>query len=221
MSISSAVHGAIAVLRLGVLLLLVTGAKCSGDHGNTSAARGSNSVAQANSPAVQQPSLPPVNGGCPVPVCRYSGTAWAEDLLGDELLDRGEARVIWTFSHISGREAIYTASGDVSASWTSERCSITLEPAEATIDAASTDSRHTILRVDFTTLPVRYSANGTSGWEGEQLWTCSGNDSWTQEDGVATRWLAADEMTSPEPGRLQGTFEFDTGRSSWDFQAIP
>lgn len=211
----------VKALPIGAVLLLVAGARCNADGRDAAAARGASPAAQVQAPAAQQPVPPPVSGGCPVPVCRYAGTAHAEDLLGDELLDRGEAEVLWTFSHMNGREAIYTPSGKVAATWTSERCTISLEPAEAPIDPANTDPRHAFLRVDFTTLPVRYSAEGTSGWAGSQRWTCGRGDSWTQEEGVSTRWLAAREMTSPERGRLHGTFEFETGRSSWDFEAIP
>ena len=211
----------VAVLRVGAALLLVAGAKCSADGSDRAAARGASSSTQSYIPAAHQPPLPPVSGGCPVPVCRYAGTAWAEDLIGDELLDRGSAEVLWTFSHMNGREAVYRPSGKVGATWTSDRCTITLEPAEVPIDPTNTDPRHAFLRVDFTTLPVRYSAEGTSGWAGSQHWTCAGNDSWTQEEGGSTRWLAAREMTSPERGRLHGTFGFETGRSGWDFEAIP
>lgn len=172
-----------------------------------------------------QPSLDAPGAGaagqCPVPVCRYEGTAWAEDLVGDELTIRGEARVVWTFSHMSGREAVYVASGRVEAAWRTDRCAIDLAPAASDFSPRSPDARHTRLRVDFTTLPVRYSATGSSGWTGTQTWRCPNGSTWTQDEGVTATWLAVEQATSPDRGTLAGTFEEGTRRSGWAFRNAP
>ncbi len=159
-------------------------------------------------------------GSCPVPVCRYAGTAQAETQVGDEMLDRGKASVVWTFSHMDGREAVYLATGRVTAAWHLDRCSVALEPAEHALTNPSPEDRHTRLRVDFTRRPIRYSATGNSEWAGTQRWTCPGGAPWTN-DGVSTTWLSALEMTSHDPGLLEGTVTTETGRSSWSFVNSP
>lgn len=162
----------------------------------------------------------PVAPSCPVPVCRYRGEAWAEDLIGDELVDRGEARVVWTFSHMDGREAVYVASGEVTASWRTDRCAIELHPAAHEITPRSPGAEHTRLRVDFSTRPVRYRGSGSTGWAGTQTWSCVNDTPFTQDE-VSTRWFAAEEMTSADPGLLAGTYAFETGRSGWELRNAP
>ena len=152
---------------------------------------------------------------CPVPVCRYQGTSWAETLIGDELMDRGEARVAWRFSHMDGREAVYVPAGSVTTSWRTERCAIALDPASRTFTAADPSVHHARLRVDFTVRPVRYSGVGTSEWEGTQRWSCRGDTPFTQ-DGVSTTWFSATESTSDDPGLLRGSMESGTTRSGWE-----
>lgn len=162
-----------------------------------------------------------VSGGCPVPVCRYQGTSWAEDLIGDELRDRGEAKVVWLFSHMSGREAVYLPSGKVKVSWRTERCEIDLSPAEHEFASDNPSVRHARLRVDFTSVPVRYTGIGTSNWPGTQTWRCKNDTPFTQEDGISTTWLKADEMTTDDAGLLAGTAESETVRSGWEFVNSP
>ncbi len=161
------------------------------------------------------------SGGCPVPVCRYQGTAWAEDLIGDELLDRGEAQIVWLFSHMAGREAVYVPTGKVSARWQSTHCDIELDPSEHEITAAKRANPHARLKVDFTVRPVRYVGIGTSGWAGQQTWTCKGDTPFTQDDGISTTWLDTDEATSNDPGLLRGASKSTTGRSGWEFVNSP
>lgn len=178
-------------------------------------------AASAACGSATQPSIDGASGQCPVPVCRYEGTAWAEDLVGDELTIRGEARVVWTFSHMSGREAVYVAAGRAEAAWRTDRCAIDLAPAASDFSPRSPDARHTRLRVDFTTLPVRYSATGSSEWAGTQTWRCPNGSAWTQGEGVTATWLAVDEATSPDRGLLAGTFEDGPRRSGWEFRNAP
>ena len=170
--------------------------------------------------APTDPPDPATPAACPVPVCRYEGTSWVEELVGDELVDRGEARVDWRFSHMSGREAVYVPAGSVSAAWRTERCAITLDPATTTFTSASPSVRHARLNVDFTTRPVRYSGTGTAEWAGRQVWSCRGDVPFTQ-DGVATKWFSVNEATSDDPGLLRGTAESEGTRSGWSFVNAP
>jgi hypothetical protein len=201
-----------------VLLLLGAAAACgtpSADaHPRSASPAGSTGAASAAAASA------PGARGCPVPVCRYAGTAWAEDRIGDELVDRGEARVAWTFSHMDGREAVYLASGDVTAAWRTDRCAVALHPAAHAFTSGSPGAAHTRLKVDFTSRPVRYSAYGSSEWAGTQTWSCAGDAPFTEE-GVTTKWLVAEEVTSGDPGLLQGTHELEAGRSGWEFRNAP
>lgn len=209
-----------ARLLPAVFVLLLAGAGCP-SSGADSASQGRGSTVGSGAPAAPTgaPS-PAIPADCPVPVCRYQGTSWAEDLIGDELLDRGEARVAWRFSHMSGREAVYVPAGSVTASWRTERCAITLDPAGETFTSAAPSVRHARLKVDFTTRPIRYSGVGTSGWEGTQTWSCRGDTPFTQ-DGVSTTWFSVNEATSDDPGRLRGSAESGTTRSGWEFVNAP
>lgn len=202
------------------LILLLAGASCPRGGGSDAAppASGTSARSAVAAPASGAPS-PPIPE-CPVPVCRYEGTSWAEDLIGDELLDRGEARVTWRFSHMDGREAIYLAAGTVTAAWTIDRCTITLQPAAHEFTAAPTPGAPSRLQVDFTTRPVRYTGVGSSAWPGTQTWSCRNDAAFTQ-DGVTTKWFQAQEMTSQDPGLLEGTYESETVRSGWEFINAP
>jgi hypothetical protein len=140
--------------------------------------------------------------------------------VSDELVDRGEARVVWTFSHMDGREAVYRAQGEVTAAWRTDRCAIALDPAAHELTSGSPGAAHSQLRVDFTTRPVRYRGTGSTGWAGTQTWSCVNDTPFTQDE-VSTRWFAAEEMSSPDPGLLSGTYEFETGRSGWEFRNAP
>ena len=122
---------------------------------------------------------------------------------------------------MSGREAVYVASGRVAAAWRTDRCAIDLEPAASDFTPRSPDARHTRLRVDFTALPVRYSATGSSEWAGTQTWRCPDDSTWTQDEGVTATWLAVEAATSPDRGLLAGNFEDGTRRSGWEFRNAP
>lgn len=204
------------------LVLLLAGAGCTGggdaDADAAPPASGTSARSAVAAPASGPPS-PPIPE-CPVPVCRYEGTSWAEDLIGDDLLDRGEARVTWRFSHMNGREAIYLAAGTATAAWTMDDCTITLEPAVHAFTAAPTPGAPRGLQVDFTTRPVQYRGVGSSAWPGTQTWSCPNDDPFTQ-DGVTTKWFEAYEMTSHDPGLLKGTYESETVRSGWEFTNAP
>jgi hypothetical protein len=217
---SPAVHLRHTRLVPAALVLLLAGAGCpSGGADAAPGASGSSASSAVAAPADGPPS-PPIPA-CPVPVCRYQGTSWAETLVGDELVDRGEARITWRFSHMSGREAIYVAAGSVTAAWTTDRCTITLQPAAHAFNApprtAAAPSR---LQVDFTTRPVRYTGTGHDEWPGTQTWACV-NDQPFDQDGVSTTWFEAQEMTSDDPGLLKGTYEGETVRSGWEFTNAP
>ncbi len=203
-----------------MLVVLLAGAGCPGSgadaatQGAGSASRSGPIGAPAGGPS------PEIPAGCPVPVCRYQGTSWAEDLIGDDLLDRGEARVVWRFSYMSGREAVYVPAGSATAVWRTERCAITLVPAGETFTSAAPSVRHARLNVDFTTRPVRYSGVGASEWKGTQTWSCSGDTPFTQ-DGVSTTWFNVHEATSDDPGVLRGSATSGTTRSGWEFVNAP
>lgn len=208
----------IHAFRAALILLLATAAACGPPSAGAHPPRPAEPAGSADvASAAAQAS---VARECPVPVCRYAGAAWAEDRIGDELVDRGGARVVWTFSHMDGREAVYVASGDVTAAWRTDRCAITLAPAAHAIIPATAGGAHTRLKVDFTARPVRYSAYGSSDWAGTQTWSCA-NDTPFTEEGVTTKWVVAEEMTSADPGLLQDTHEFETGRSGWEFRNAP
>lgn len=165
--------------------------------------------------ASANPNVPglPIQPNCPVPVCGYGGKATFEELVGDTLLIYAEANVTWTFSHMSGREAVYTGSGTVTASWNELHCEITLDPNRGQIDP---NSPHIRLKVDFTTSPVRYSAFGSSGWEGEQTWRCPDGEPFTQE-GVSAVWLQVLEGVTPHASSLSGSEQSELVRATWDF----
>lgn len=206
-------------LTPAALVLLLAGAGCPG--GSADAAPGASGSSARSAVAAPTAGLPsPAIPECPVPVCRYQGTSWAEDLIGDELRDRGEARVVWRFSHMSGREAVYVPAGSVTASWGTERCAITLTPATKTFTAADPAVRHARLKVDFTTRPVRYSGIGSAHWEGTQTWRCPHGDTFDQE-GVGTTWFRVDEAASDDPGLLKGTYESEGARSGWELTNAP
>lgn len=205
--------------RAALILLVAAAAACGAPSADAHPPRPADPAGSGSAAAAAAAGGRPVRE-CPVPVCRYAGTAWAEDRIGDELVDRGEARVVWTFSHMDGREAVYAASGDVTAAWRTDRCAIALDPAAHAFTPGSPGAGHARLKVDFTARPVRYSAYGSSEWAGTQTWSCPGDTPFTQDD-VTTKWLAAEEMTSADPGVLQGTHDFETGRSGWEFRHAP
>jgi hypothetical protein len=195
--------------------LLLAAAACPGSdaapRSASSPSRGAGALAGDASPAIP--------ASCPVPVCRYEGTSWAEDLVGDELVDRGEARVTWRFSHMAGSEAVYLPAGSATAAWRTERCAISLDPTAHRFSAAP-NGQHSRLTVNFTTRPVRYSGVGTSEWPGTQTWRCRGDEPFTQAD-VSTTWFAAENMMSDDPGRLSGTVTSGSRRSGWTFVNAP
>lgn len=213
-------HLRLAAVIPAVLVLALTGAACPAS-GADAAAPGSGSAARSGAlgPSAGAPS-PAIPADCPVPVCRYQGTSWAEDLIGDELLDRGEARVVWRFSHMSGREAVYVPAGTVTASWGTERCAIALDPGGQTFTAADPSVRHARLHVDFTSRPIRYSGIGTTEWKGTQTWSCRGDAPFTQ-DGVSTTWFSVNEATSDDAGLLRGNAESGSTRSGWELVNSP
>ena len=192
--------------------VLLVGAACPDAMAETASLARGHTPGSAPGPAVAAP--------CPVPVCRYQGTSWAEELIGDELRDRGEARVVWRFSHMAGREAVFVPAGSATAAWRTERCAITLAPAADTFSASSPSVRHARLHVDFTTRPIRYSGVGTSEWTGTQRWSCRGDTPFTQ-DGVSTTWFRVNEATSDDPGLLRGSMESGTTRSGWELVNAP
>ncbi|HEX2210367.1 MAG TPA: hypothetical protein VHG93_22000 [Longimicrobium sp.] len=209
-------HATLPASRAALILLVAAAAACGTPSADAHPPRPVDPASSASAASPAAGTSASTASGCPVPVCRYAGSAWAEDLIGDELVDRGEARVVWTFSHMDGREAVYLASGDVTAAWRTDRCAIALNPAAHAIASGA----HTRLKVDFTTRPVRYSGTGSSEWAGTQTWSCIRDEPFTQE-GVSTKWFAAEEMTSADPGLLQGTQGFETGRSGWEFRNAP
>lgn len=157
---------------------------------------------------------------CPAPVCRFTGTARAEDLVGDELRIAGEATVTWNFSHMQGTTAVYLPSGRVSATWTHDDCPITLSaPTHAFVAprsaAAGSQSR---LRVDFTRVPATYSGRGSSEWEGEQSWACPNGGTHTQE-GINATWFSGDGVAEANGTVLRGSSRTETMRSRWEFRA--
>lgn len=166
-------------------------------------------LAHANPPA---PGLP-VQPNCPVPVCGYGGTATFEELVGDTLLITAEANVTWTFSHMSGRLAVYSGTGTLTISWDEEHCRISLDPSTGKIDPTSSNVS---LTIDFTATPVRYSGHASGGWEGEQTWRCPNSEPFTQE-GVSAVWFRVYEAVTPHASTLSGSEQSELVRATWDF----
>ena len=164
-------------------------------------------------------------GDCPVPVCEYEGTAWAEGLISDELLIRGEATVRWTFAHWDGREAYYVPSGRVTTTWTHDDCTITLAPPEHTFTSTSSTSRNGQLQVNFTADPVTYSGSGGSEWDGVQTWSCPpGDDPFVPAEGeraIQATWFEGRGVASSKGAVLRGSTDEPGSRGSWEFRAVP
>lgn len=160
-----------------------------------------------------------VGDDCPVPVCRYEGTSWQEDVLeepGNQLRIRGDARVVWTFSHMDGRSALYTADGHVTARWTHDHCTIVLSPSEHTFAGG----RGARLTVDFTTDPVTYRGSGSSEWPARQTW-CTNDDPWTDENGGGSAgWFSGEGVAKGGGSVLSGSAQSPHRRSVWEFRAV-
>ena len=155
---------------------------------------------------------------CPVPVCRFEGTAWEEVVFGrgepgSEFRVRGDATVTWTFSRMDGREALYVASGRVGAQWTNDHCTITLSPSAHTFDASSKAGG---LGVDFSTDPVTYSGSGFVKWDASQHWSCTPGTPWSDPEGGAhAGWFWGGGAAGRDGTVLQGTRETEDRRGGW------
>jgi hypothetical protein len=160
---------------------------------------------------------------CPVPVCRYEGRAWQEVVIGHgdpgstQLRVRGDATVTWTFSRMDGRHALYVPSGEVTARWTNDSCTITLSPSTHTFGPSADGGG---LSVDFTANPVTYSGSGGAEWDAVQNWSCSASDRWSDPAGGQANWFSGEGTAGRDGLVLRGTSEAADRRSGWEFQAV-
>ncbi|MDQ3606289.1 MAG: hypothetical protein M3418_08935 [Gemmatimonadota bacterium] len=161
---------------------------------------------------------------CPVPVCQYEGTSRHESIqdagTSGEFRIIGEARVVWTFSHMSGpQEAVYLPGGTVSAQWLHAGCTISLSPSTHTFTPSPyTPSSQSQLRVDFSKNPAIYSGSGSTGWEGTQSWTCGQGPPNLHEE-VSAGWFNGSSVAEQNGRVLRGSSSDEHNRNTWEFRA--
>jgi hypothetical protein len=158
----------------------------------------------------------PADGSCPVPICGLAGTSRVEDDVDGQFFIVGEATVRWTFHRMDGRDAVYLASGTVSASWRHEGCSIDLHPAKHEFETRRGESDGE-LRIDFSQRPWQYVGSGSSEWEGRQVW-CPGTGDEHVHEGVLALWFDGAGIVNSDPeAAVMGEMEQPHRKSAWKF----
>jgi hypothetical protein len=175
---------------------------------------------------------------CPVPVCQYEGTSRYESIqspgLSGESRAIGEARVVWTFSHMEDlddgtriwQEAIYLPAGTVTAQWRQDGC--TISPSQATRTFAPRAPRgydydidQGSLQVDFSKNPATYSGQGGMVWEETYSRACGpGQTKVMQTHSHNSVSFFSGNGVAEENGRvLRGSTNEALGRGTWEFRA--